>query len=144
MWRRRRPGRRRSCGGWWVDVGDDNLLDVIRDLRGVVTDLKRVVYGDQVARIPGLLEAFDQQQRRIETLETDVKTLKNRRPMVWIWVLGYLSFIAAWALGAVAMTNRISHLNLLDLPFGFAAILASVLAIVALVLFVAGFGWMRP
>ncbi len=125
-------------------MGDDNLLDVLRDLRAVTADLKRVVYGDTGARTPGLLDLFDEQQRRIERLESDVRILKQRRPIVWLWVAGYACFVVAWVLAAVGMTNSWTSLNVLDLPGPFTSVMAFTLAIVALVLFVAGFGWLRP
>ena len=50
-------------------MSDDNLFDVVEQLRVLVADFKRALYGDQATRSPGLLsqlEGHEERQRRIE------------------------------------------------------------------------------
>lgn len=124
-------------------MANENLLDIVERLDRIVTDLKLALYGSPEARSTGLFAEFDMLRTRVSQLERDVEAQKARRPNIWLWVVGYWSFIAAAAFGAVAMLNTATDLNLWDAPTPLAATLAIFFAVGALVLFLLGFGWLE-
>lgn len=123
-------------------MASDNVLDVIDELREIVGEFKRILYGDTAARTNGLVVKFDDLHRDVQALRDDVHRLKNRRANVWMWVAGYVSFSASVAFGVVGMINLIDNHNVLGLPAAVALWLAAVLAGLALMLFLGGFGWL--
>lgn len=123
-------------------MANENLLDIVERLDRIVTDLKLALYGSPEARSTGLFAEFDTLRTRVERLERDVEAQKQRRPNVWLWVAGYWSFVAAVAFGAVALLNTATDLNLWDAPTPLSGAIAAFFAVVALVLFLLGFGWL--
>lgn len=122
-------------------MGSDNILDAVDELRQVVSDLKLIVYGDEKSRINGLLIDFGELRRDVAMIKGDVSRLKARRPSVWLWVMGYCSFLVGTGFGVVAILNQIDNHNVFDMPAPAAAFLAGMFVVVALFLFMAGFGW---
>jgi hypothetical protein len=122
---------------------EQNLIDVLLDLKTTIEELRRTMYGDQAARTSGLIAEVDSHRRRIDDMSLEVRQLKERRPIIWLWLCGYVSFVAAWTMAAVGIVNALSRANVWDFPPAAAAMLAIVLTFVAAILFVAGFGWLQ-
>lgn len=122
-------------------VASDNILDVVDELRQITGDLKLIVYGDEKARINGLLVDFGDLRRDVALIKEDVSRLKARRPSIWLWVMGYVSFLAGTGFGVVAILNQIDGHNVFDMPAPVAAFLSSMFLVVALFMFMVGFGW---
>jgi hypothetical protein len=122
-------------------MASENILEVMDTLVQVVSDLKLIVYGDEKARINGLLVDFGELRRDVAIVKEEVHKLKNRRPQVWLWILGYFSFLAGTMFGVVAILNQIDNHNVFDLPAPVAVFLASMFVVAALFLFLGGFGW---
>lgn len=119
----------------------DNILDVVDELRQVINDLKLIVYGDEKARINGMLADFSDLRRDVASVKDEMGRIKARRPSIWAWVMGYGSFLAGTGFGVVAILNQIDNHNVFDMPAPVAAFLAGMFLVVALFLFMAGFGW---
>lgn len=122
-------------------ASSDNILDVVEELRQIVADLKRTLYGDQATHSAGILTEFDSLRKDVLTLQQDVQALKTRRPNVGAWVLGYFSFCAGVALGVIAFLNSVDSHNVFGMPAGIALWLAALFAVGALFMFMWGFGW---
>lgn len=122
-------------------MASDNVLDVVEELRQIVGEFKRILYGDQAARTNGLVVEFGDLRREVASIKEDLHRLKSRRPVVWLWIGGYVAFVAAVAFGVVAGLNMIGEPDLWGLPVSVSVFLALFCATVALFLFLGGFGW---
>lgn len=122
-------------------MASDNVLDVLEELREIVGEFKRILYGDTAARTNGLVVEFGDLRRDVQALRDDVHRLKNRKPNVWLWVMGYLSFAASVTFGVIGILNLAGH-AVFGLPAAVALWLAAALGGMALVLFLGGFGWL--
>lgn len=122
-------------------MASDNILDVVDELRQIVADLKRTLYGDQATRSPGVLSEFDGLRKDVRTLQDDVKQIKSKRPNVGAWILGYFSFCAGIALCVIAFLNSVDSHNVFGMPAGIALWMGALFAVGALFLFMWGFGW---
>jgi hypothetical protein len=122
-------------------VGSDNVLDVVEELREIVGEFKRILYGDAAARTNGLVVEFGDLRREVASIKEDLHRMKSRRPVIGLWVGGYVAFVAAVAFGVVAGLNLVGARELWSLPAPVAVFLATFCALVALFLFMAGFGW---
>ena len=123
-------------------MASDNLLDVVDELRQLVGELRRLMYGDTATRSSGLIADFERHERRITTLEADVVRLKNRKPIVGMWIGGFVAFVTAIVLAAVGFINAVTPANMLDMPPLLSWSLAGCLTVVSLVMFLGGFGWL--
>ena len=123
-------------------MASDNLMDVVEELKDLVAELRRLLYGDMATRSSGLVADFDKHDRRIATLETEVTRLRNRRPVVGMWIGGFIAFVVAIVLIGIAFVNYASDANLLDMTPPLAGGLAAFLCAVSLVMFLGGFGWL--
>jgi len=124
-------------------VAGDNLLDVVDDLRILVAELRRLLYGDQASRFPGIVADLDAQKSRIDRVEADIRHIKSKRPVVAMWIGGFLAFVAAVLLSMVALVNASTPANLWDMPVTFAAVCAAGLTALSLIMFLGGFGWLE-
>lgn len=115
--------------------------DVLEDLRGIVADLKRCLYGDAATRSTGLLNEFDSLRRDVNALRQDVEAVKNHGPNVIAWTAGYIAFCAAGVFTIAALMNQIPGHEVMGIPGPIATWLALVLAGAALALFLIGFNW---
>lgn len=122
-------------------MAQENLIDVVDRLDRIVVDLKRVVYGDADTRQPGILTQFESMTHRVDAIDRRVTKLEDRRPNIWLWILGYFGFVAAMICAMVGILNASTPANLWDMPSGLAAALALLFAVGACVMFLAGFGW---
>lgn len=123
-------------------MSDDNLFDVVEQLRVIVADFKRALYGDQATRSPGLLSQLESHEGRLQRLEQRADKLEQRRrdnPIAW--TAGYVSFCVAGVFAITALLNQLQGHHVLGMPFEVATWLAVVFAALALVLFIVGFGW---
>lgn len=123
-------------------MATDNLLDVVDELRTLVGELRRLLYGDQASRFPGLVADLDMQKTRIDRLTMDMDRMKSKRPVVVMWIGGFLAFVAAVVLIGVALTNAATYANIWDLPPMLAATIAAGLVALSLIMFIGGFGWL--
>jgi hypothetical protein len=123
-------------------MATDNLFDVVQELREIVADLKRTLYGDHATRSTGLLTEFDSLNQRVASLERDVTRLKNKRPSIPTWVAGFLVFWAGELAAIVALINLVPGFNIFGISSTAAMWLAIVFGASALALFIAGFGWL--
>lgn len=120
----------------------ENLIDAVERLEVVSAKLERILYGDKDARRGGLIDEFEGLRKDVQTLHADVQRLKARRPNVWLWVGGYVAFMASGLFAMSAIYNQPQVQALLDMPPALALWLAVALAGAALLLFIGGFGWL--
>ena len=118
----------------------DNVLDVVEDLRRLVTELRRLLYGEP-PRVLGMVAEFDAQTRRIQELEKEVAKLKSRRASPLMFTAGYVSILTAIAFTTISAVNFASDSNVLDIPWLLAGGLAIILYVAALPMLIGGFGW---
>jgi hypothetical protein len=123
-------------------MASDNLFDVVQELRDIVADLKRTLYGDHATRSTGLLTEFDGLRRDVESLKQDVQKVKNKKPSIPTWTAGFLVFWAGELAAIVALINLVPGFYLFGVSSTAAMWLAIVFGASALVLFIAGFGWL--
>lgn len=120
----------------------DNVLDMMEQLREIVGEFKRILYGDSAARTNGLVVEFGDLRRDVQTIKDDLARLKTKRHNIWLWVAGYLAFAASVTFGVIGILNQVDGHNVWGLPAPLALWLAAVMAGAALVLFLGGFGWL--
>ena len=123
-------------------MADDNLFDVVEELRTLVADFKRALYGDTATRSPGLLSQLESHEVRLRQLEQRMDRLEEKRKANPIaWTAGYISFCVAGVFGIAALLNQLQEHHLLGIPADVASWLSVLFAGLALVLFIVGFGW---
>ncbi len=123
-------------------MAGDNLFEAVERLEQVSARLERILYGDKDARRSGLIDEFEGLRRDVQRLNEDVQRIKAKRPNMWMWILGYLSFAASVTFGVVGILNQIDGHNVWGLPAAVAMWLAAMLAAGALLMFLNGFGWL--
>ncbi len=123
-------------------MADDNLFDVVEDLRTIVADFKRALYGDPATRSQGLLSQLDSHAERLQRIEHKVEEIeRSRRANPGAWTAGYVSFCVAVVFAIAALLNQLQGHHLLGIPAEVATWLAVLFAGSALILFIVGFGW---
>ncbi len=120
----------------------ENVLDMVEQLREIVGEFKRILYGDSAARTNGLVVEFGDLRRDVQAIKDDIQRLKTRRHNIWLWVAGYLAFAASVTFGVIGILNQVDGHNVWGLPAAVALWLAAVMAGAALILFLGGFGWL--
>lgn len=123
-------------------MADDNLFDVVEELRTIVADFKRALYGDTATRSPGLLSQLEGHEQRLQSMEQKLDRIEQRRranPVAW--TAGYVSFCVAVVFSIAALLNQLQGHHLLGIPPEVATWLAVLFATSALILFIVGFGW---
>jgi hypothetical protein len=123
-------------------MATDNLLDVVDELRTLVAELRRLLYGDQASRFPGIVADLDMQKARLDRLTMDMEKLKSKRPVVVMWIGGFWAFVAAIVLIGISFVNASTPANIWDMPPMLAAIFAAGLTALSLFMFIGGFGWL--
>jgi hypothetical protein len=123
-------------------MASDNLFEVVEQLREIVADLKRTLYGDHATRSTGLLTEFDSLRRDVESLKGDVQRIRSKRPNVGSWVTAYVLFCAAVIFLAAGMVNLFVGHNALGVEPALAFWLAAGLVVIAGVLFAVGYSWL--
>lgn len=123
-------------------MADDNLFDVVEQLRVIVSDFKRALYGDSATRSPGLLSQLESQEVRLRLIEQRIEKIEARRQANPVaWTAGYILFCMAGVFGIAALLNQIEGHRLLGIAPDVAGWLAAMFGGLALVLFIVGFGW---
>lgn len=102
----------------------------------VLEDVNRALYGDPVNRIVGLIEKVDLLLSKMDRMEHT-----RSRPNITNWIIGYITFCASGFFAIISVVHAISGHSLWDLPIEVSAAIAVVLAMVALLFFLTGFGW---
>ena len=121
---------------------DDNLFDVVEELRTIVADFKRALYGDPATRSQGLLSQLDSHAERLQRIELKLSQMeRSRRANPVAWTVGYVSFCVAVVFAIAALLNQLQGHRLLGIPSDVATWLSVLFAGSALVLFIVGFGW---
>jgi hypothetical protein len=123
-------------------MANDNLFEVVEDLRSIVADLKRTLYGDHATRSTGLLVEFDALRREVQSLQQEIQRIKNKRPSIPTWMAGFLVFCVGGVAAMVALINLLPGFNIFGVSSTAAMWLAIVFGASALALFIAGFGWL--
>jgi hypothetical protein len=123
-------------------MASDNLFEVVEQLREIVADLKRTLYGDHATRSTGLLSEFDVLRRRVEAVEAEQQRIRNKRPNVGSWVTAYVLFCGAVIFAAAGIVNVSVDHNALDVEPAAAFWLAAGLVVIAGVLFAVGYSWL--
>jgi hypothetical protein len=124
-------------------MATDNLFDAFEEQRELSGQLRRIVFGDPPAHPVGLLERMEQLDKRLEDFGRKLQRIEQQqRPSVWLWVAGYAAFLLSGWFAMSAMLSTETLRAALDLPAWLATGLALLFAVTALLLFVAGFGWL--
>ena len=89
----------------------------------MIERLERVTYGDDYARVPGLLNQVEGLRTDIAAVRGDVLSLsgdiaqvKAHKPQVWLWALGYVVFLLAGMFAMVAFAGLPEMRALLSMP----------------------------
>jgi hypothetical protein len=123
-------------------MASDNILDAVDRIEAAVSRFERILYGDPPARPTGLLQEFEALRHDVQGLRSDVQRLQNRQPNKLLWLMGFLSFLAATVFLVVGILNAIDSHNIWDIPSPMALWLSAAFDLVALFLLFAGFGWL--
>lgn len=123
-------------------MATDNLIESFAQMEASTARLERIVFDDPDTHVPGLLTRMERLNRQLETVSNDLQAVKRRRPNMSLWVAGYLAFLVSGGFAMVAFYTLPEVRMALDLPGPIAVGLALVFAVAALLLFVAGFGWL--
>ncbi len=123
-------------------MATENILEAVDRIEAAEGKFERILYGDPPARPNGLLVEFEGLRRDVQAVREDVHRLQNRRPNVLLWVAGFVSFVAAMVFGMVGFMNVAAGHDVWNLPGSVGLWLAGMFAVVALLLFMGGFGWL--
>lgn len=118
-----------------------NPYDVLEATADVVRDLNRALYGDPQSRTPGLFDRLDTLIAKMDQFSTELERLKRRRPNITNWVLGYVTHYASVFFLILTIINLQPGHTIGQLPPEVSAAIAIVLAILALVFLLIGYGW---
>lgn len=124
-------------------MATENVMDLVDELKDLVAQMRELLYGNDKTRNSGLVRDFEHHERRIAALEADVVKLKNRKPVIGMWIGGFIAFAGAVAVTGVGFVNFASHTNMLDMSPPLAWGIAACLTVVSLVMFLGGFGWLE-
>ena len=127
-----------------------SIYESVDELRRLIGDLRDLLHGNQATRTSGLIAEFEAlrteqqaQRRELHDVRTDVQRLWRRRPIIWLWLLGFGFFSLGMGLLVVAGVNAaLPSVNWLDLPAGVAFGLSFFFLILSAPMFLAGFGWL--
>lgn len=123
-------------------MSSDNILDAVDRIEQAIGKFERILYGDTQARQNGLLVEFEGLRKDVQGLRSDVQNLKNRRPSVPMWASGYFLFVVSGMFAIIGFVNLLGRGLIWDLPPVIALSIAGIFVLIALFLFVGGFGWL--
>jgi hypothetical protein len=127
-------------------MATENVLEVLDRVEGVQARFERVLFGDPRERTSGLLTEFEGLRHDVRGLRHDVQQMQLRaavqRPNLGLWMMGYAAFLTSGAFAMSAFFTYSQAQVLLQIPPHLALGLALFFALLALGLFVAGFGWL--
>jgi hypothetical protein len=113
---------------------DVNPYDAVQELRFMVADLNRALYGDTATGWKGLM-------KEIALLRQDLELVKARKPSPTKWTMGYLAFCAGGIFAVIAIINNIPGQQAYNIPTEMAVAIAIVLGAIAWYFFLSGHGW---
>ena len=118
-------------------------------IEAIAERLERVMYGDSVAHQPGLLTQVESLRGEVQSVRSevqavrsDIQAVRSKRINVWLWVLGYATFLVSGLFAMTAFYSLPEVRALLAMPAPVAVVLAALFAVAALFLFAGGFGWL--
>lgn len=123
-------------------MATDNLFEAFSRLEASAARLDRIVFDDPDTHAPGLMTRIERLNRQLETVSSDLQQMKRRRPNLSLLVAGYLAFLVSGVFAMVAFYALPEVRAALDLPGPVAVGLAFVFAGTALLLSIAGSGWL--
>lgn len=123
-------------------MATDNLFESFTQMEATTARLERIVFDDPDTHAPGLLTRIERLNRQLETFGSDLQAIKRRRPNLALWAAGYLAFLVSGVFAMVAFYTLPEVRAALDLPGPVAVVLALLFAVAAMLLFVAGYGWL--
>jgi hypothetical protein len=123
-------------------MATENILEAVDRIEIAVNRFERILYGDPPARPNGLIVEFEGLRKDVQGLRDDVHRLQNKRPNVLLWVAGFAAFVVSMSFGMVGFVNLAGNHEVWNLPGPVALWLAATFAVVALLLFLGGFGWL--
>lgn len=122
-------------------MGEPNPFEVLDATKDVVLQLNRALYGDTQARLPGLFEKVDALSTKLDKISDEITCIERRRPHLANWLLGYFTFCMAVLSGMFAVSAEAHGHQVGWLPLEVYVVLAVLLALLALLFFLTGFGW---
>ena len=120
----------------------DNLFESYARLEASAARLDRIVFDDPDTHAPGLMTRIERLNGQLDTVSGELQAIKRRRPNMSLWLAGYIAFLISGAFAMVAFYTLPGIRAALDVPGPVAVGLALLFAAAALVLFVAGYGWL--
>lgn len=124
-------------------MGEQNPYDVLGATADVVRDLNRALYGDPQSHTPGLFDKVDTLSHKLDKLSSEIDHIQRKRPNITNWVLGYFTFCASGFFAILTVVNMVPthQVQIGYLPVEVSAGVAVALALLALLFFLTGFGW---
>ena len=116
---------------------DESLPQLILRMEQAITRLETIVNGNEALGVLGVRKELEHTGVRISVVERDVQTLRQTRPNVLSWVGGYAAFTLVFWL-AIKEVREMLHVD-----WYLAALLGPLAMLLALLLFLIGFGWIR-
>ena len=123
-------------------MATDNLFESFTQMEASTARLERIVFDDPDTHAPGLLTRIERLNRQLDTLSSDLQAIKRRKPNLSLWAAGYIAFLASGVFAMVAFYTLPEVRASLDMPGPVAVGLALLFAVAAMLLFVAGYGWL--
>ena len=109
----------------------ETLVEIVRRLEKATNRFETLIDGDAALGITGIA-------LEVRRLRNDVDDLRARSVSMWQWIVGYILFVAGFAI--VSVESLQEHL---ELSFITAASGSIVLLVLAAVMFVSGLGWLK-
>jgi hypothetical protein len=123
-------------------MASDNILDAVERIETAVFRFERILYGDPPAHPHGLLVQVEGMRNDMNATQERVLRLERKRPNLWLWLLGFLTFLVSGCFAIVGFVNLALSSAIWDLSPWTAFALAVLFAVISCVLFMAGFGWL--
>lgn len=120
---------------------EQSPFDVLEELKWIVADLKRALWGDTNLRTPGMFNELDALRKKVDQIQIDVQELKERQGRPGMWLAGILCFCAAIIFGCIAVYNGVFGDGISRVPADIAGWIAAGFGVTALYLLTSGHGW---
>lgn len=116
---------------------EESLPQLVLRMEQAITRLETIVNGNEALGVTGIRKELENIDLRITDIERDVHVLRQTRPNVLSWLVGYVAFTLTFWL-AIKEVREMLHVD-----WYLAALLGPLALLLALLFFLIGFGWVR-
>lgn len=116
---------------------DESLPQLVLRMEQAITRLETIVHGNEALGVTGMRKEIEDNRLSMGVIEHEMSMLRQTRPNVLSWIGGYVAFTLTFWL-AIKEVREMLHVD-----WYLAALLGPLALLLALLLFLIGFGWVR-